>query len=550
MIVDSWIIDGYVDEPACLGVPPYISPYIRSVAGVLLENGYSPGYRTIDQIRKDPIQIKDIGNADLVVMIAGVTVPGKYLGGTPATWQEIRQIGSSLTHTNTLLGGPILFGIGNQGGHVSEKMESFGFSSHLSGSPAGALSRWLAGKEPVSRFLYNDEDPWMVKGAGIIRQHPLYPNILCEIETARGCHREVSGGCSFCTEPFYGKPVCRSQSGITDEIKALSSAGAVHFRLGRQPDILTWQAGQGEFPKPRPDILEGLFSGIRNVAQDLKTLHIDNVNPGTIARHPDLAREALSVIVKYHTPGDVAALGMETADPVVIEENNLKASPDMVLEAIRIVNETGAVRKNEIPELLPGLNFISGLSGETSDTYEKNRLFLKKILSLGYLVRRVNIRQLMPVFGTRAYSSNTIPVDQKEFQGFKEWTRKIFDLPMIKKVFPVWTVLRSVVIEESEDLSFGRQLGSYPVLVGIPLLIPEKTLIDVIIVNHGMRSVTALPFPIQVNNLPHKALKWIPGLSKKGLINILAKRPFITIKEFEEASGLKNISQVISLTDH
>ena len=27
------VIDGYIDDPAALGVPPYISPMIRAVAG-------------------------------------------------------------------------------------------------------------------------------------------------------------------------------------------------------------------------------------------------------------------------------------------------------------------------------------------------------------------------------------------------------------------------------------------------------------------------------------------------------------------------------------
>ena len=27
------LLDGYVDEPTCLGVPPYISPYPRYIAG-------------------------------------------------------------------------------------------------------------------------------------------------------------------------------------------------------------------------------------------------------------------------------------------------------------------------------------------------------------------------------------------------------------------------------------------------------------------------------------------------------------------------------------
>ena len=54
MTSSALIIDGYVDEPACLGVAPYISPYVREVAGVLSERGYTPGYVTIDQVRSDP----------------------------------------------------------------------------------------------------------------------------------------------------------------------------------------------------------------------------------------------------------------------------------------------------------------------------------------------------------------------------------------------------------------------------------------------------------------------------------------------------------------
>ncbi len=157
-------------------------------------------------------------------------------------------------------------------------------------------------------------------------------------------------------------------------------AGARHFRLGRQPDLLTYQAGSGEFPVPDPGALRTLFTGIRESAPDLRTLHIDNINPGTIARHPEESLDALSVITRYHTPGDVAAFGMETADPDVIRINNLKASPEEVMEAIRIVNTVGAKRSGGIPELLPGLNFISGLPGETKETFEYNQQFLEGVL--------------------------------------------------------------------------------------------------------------------------------------------------------------------------
>ena len=96
MTSDAYILDGYVDEPACFGVPPYISPYVRSVAGVLTERGYGVRYCTVDQLRRDPSRFAALGGAAVVVMIAGVTVPGKYLGGTPPSLAEIRQVGAAL----------------------------------------------------------------------------------------------------------------------------------------------------------------------------------------------------------------------------------------------------------------------------------------------------------------------------------------------------------------------------------------------------------------------------------------------------------------------
>ena len=155
-------------------------------------------------------------------------------------------------------------------------------------------------------------------------------------------------------------------------------------------------------------LLEALFSSIRTAAPELRTLHIDNTNPATIARHEDAAREALRAIIRHHTSGDVAAFGMETADPAVIAANNLKAQPDEVFRAIEIVNEEGGKRRDNVPELLPGLNFVCGLAGETEQTYELNEQFLVRVRDAGLLVRRVNIRQVMPFEGTPVYTNNTL----------------------------------------------------------------------------------------------------------------------------------------------
>lgn len=547
MNASAVIIDGYVDEPACLGVPPYISPYIRTIAGVLEERGIGPRYLTIDQIRADPGILTSVPRG-LAIMVAGVTVPGKYLGGTPATLTEIQQIGARLRGMDRLIAGPVGFGYSPGGGEKAIRQAISGFDHLLTGSPAEALDAWLSSGKTHGEHSYPCSDPWAIAGSKIIRQHPSFPSLMCEMETARGCARFVTGGCSFCTEPFYGPPSYRSIWGISAEVSALHAAGARHFRIGRQPDLLTYGAGHGEFPSPRPDLIGELFLAVRTAAPDLRTLHIDNINPGTLARHEEAGRLALEEIVRYHTPGDVAAFGMETSDPEVIQRNNLKAGPDEVMRAIAMVNEVGGERKDGIPDLLPGLNFIAGLAGETKATFEKNEQFLARVLASGLLVRRVNIRQLMPFEGTRAYTDNALGRYAPQFRAFKENVRRNFDLPMLKQVFPTGTVLREIVIEEEGNLSFGRQMGSYPILAGIPIRLAKRTILDAVVVDHGMRSITALPLPVKVNDLPLQALKWIPGISVKIAAKIAGARPLAGIGEFRSIAGKTPIDHLLSFT--
>ena len=535
---EAWIVDGYVDEPACLGVSPYISPNIRAVAGVCTEAGYHVRYLTIDQLRKDSSLFGPIDRSNLVVMIAGVTVPGTYFAGTPATLTEIRQVAATLRGPVTVLGGPVTLGYSSGGGEAAVKQAISGFDHLLEGDVPAALSSLLKGGVPSGTLSYPDFSRWLVAGSGIIAEHPRFPWVICEIETARGCSRAVTGGCSFCTEPFYGLPQYRPAEAVHAEIAALAGYGAVHFRLGRQPDILAYGTrGKKEFPAPDAGALELLFAGIREAAPDMQTLHIDNVNPGTIARNPEAAREALRVIVRYHTAGDVAAFGMETADPAVVAANNLKADSAMVMDAVRIVNEVGGVRDRGVPHLRPGLNFVCGLAGETKETYDKNEAFLTELLASGHLVRRVNIRQLMPFEGTRAWEENTLGMHDARFRTFRERVRSSFDVPMLQKVFPAGTLLRAIYVEECGRVSFGRQMGSYPILTGIPAEIAEGTVVDAVVCDHGRRSVTAIPVPVNVNTLPAPALRSIPGVGKKRAVSIIAKRPFATLDAFRAVVG-------------
>jgi len=102
-----------------------------------------------------------------------------------------------------------------------------------------------------------------------------------------------------------------------------------------------------------------------------------------------------------------------------------------------------------------------------------------------------------------------------------------------------------VVVEEEGNLSFGRQMGSYPILVGIPLPLPRRTVLDAVVVDYGMRSVTALPHPVEVNRLPVSALRWIPGIGKRAGL-IAARRPFRSLEEFRAVAGRTPIDESLA----
>src|SRR6056297_2856706 len=109
--IKTLLLDGYLDEPSCLGVPPYISPHIRYTYGALLRAGISKknlNYLSIDELRKNwKKNLSEIENYDLIVIIAGTTVPGHYLGGKPISLAEIKELGRELYYPQKILGGPL-----------------------------------------------------------------------------------------------------------------------------------------------------------------------------------------------------------------------------------------------------------------------------------------------------------------------------------------------------------------------------------------------------------------------------------------------------------
>ncbi|WP_148294594.1 radical SAM protein, partial [Halarchaeum acidiphilum] len=326
--LDVTIVDGYVDEPAHFGVPPYISTYPRYTAGALVDAGVPESritYHTIDALREERSRWLDVEEADLMIYLGGMTVPGKYVGGTPAEPDEVRELAWTADGTS-LMGGPIRFGVGEENAGAQDMARDdldFDFlaMADVEAAAHDLVSSGLEGFE--DRYRDNDElDRWAESGAFVVEQHPNHPDyLIAELETSRGCAYR----CSFCTEPMYGDPDFRTPESVVSEVAALADSGVADFRIGRQADILAY-GGDGE--APNPDALRDLYGGIRSVVPDLGTLHLDNMNPVTIVDYPERSREAIRVIAEHNTPGDTAAFGLESADPVVQEENNLLVTAD------------------------------------------------------------------------------------------------------------------------------------------------------------------------------------------------------------------------------
>ncbi|WP_350342665.1 radical SAM protein [Proteinivorax tanatarense] len=496
------ILDGYLDEPSCLGVPPYISPHVRYTFGGYVKAGIKKEdicYLTVDQLRQNKNLEKKLQQVDMLTVISGATVPGKYLGGKPITLKEIEYY-AQLPKQKSVLSGPIV--------NVDIKFENV---DYVAWEIPGTLEYKLITGEDFTEICTPQEivDSLAKVGVDATTLHPNYPEVICEIETFRGCPRQTH--CSFCSERFKKITYQRSVEGIIDEIKEMYKKGNRYFRLGAQTDLLLFGATKHQDKLiPNPDTIRKLYSGIRQVAPNLKVLHMDNINPATVADFPQQSKQALKVIAQFNTAGDTAAFGLESADEKVLEANNIGTNVSKTFEAIKIMNEICSFREGGIPKLLPGVNFLHGLLGESPKTLKKNYEFLQKIYDENLMLRRINVRQV-----NNLNSYNNSRINQYKFKEYKEKINEEINKPMLQRVFPVGTLLQEIIIEKVQgSLAFGRQLGSYPILIGVfgKFGVGEK--VDVKVVNYGPRSLTGVIAGLNINEASVEQLQSLPGIGK------------------------------------
>lgn len=513
MVTRFAILDGYVDEPSCLGVPPYVSPYPRYIAGALDDANVEWRYITIDQYRSGA----EIPDLEDLIIVGGALVPGKYLRGMPASTNEIARIAGQF-RGKVYVAGPIAR-------FWDRKIEVGPEEFIRQDADAFVYDLAKTGKGNDRRRIQEEWERWAEIGATLIKHHPDFPvPLIAEIEIMRSCVRYFMGGCSFCTDVLYGEPQFRSERSIVNEVQRMRALGLERFRLGAISCTFTYMAkgiGETETPTPDPKAWARVLKGTCNPMKP-KVLHTDNANPAVMRAHPVETGKILKLLVEHCTPGNVLSLGMESADKAVIEANRLNATPDDVLEAIRMINKAGRARgDNGMPLLLPGLNFVTGLDGESKDTFRKNMEFLEKVVEERLWLRRINIREVAP------WRRDFRPRHRVEARRFKQKVREQIDRRMLMDIVPTGTVMGEVYLEcVIGNVTFGRQIGTYPLLVGIPEKLPLDRFVDAIVASHGERSVTALEHPIRINRISMRALAAIPGIGKKRAASIVRARPF------------------------
>lgn len=506
------ILDCYVDEPTCLGVPPFLSPYPRYIAGALRDAGISESdivYRTIDAVRETEYRID--GDFAEVFLIGGASVPGRYLGEKIGTYAEIARI---------IAANPHRISIGGMIAHLPTFDELTGnFRAVRTDIEVAA---WYAarGAEQEGWRTQAQTARWSMLGAFIAARHPHHPQLIAEMETYRGCPRE--NRCSYCSENVHTAVTPRAETEIHDEIHALMERGITRFRLGRQADILCYGSTpeyRRGFPRPAPERLHNLFAPLAALRESgrIALLSIDNANPGTIVNWPDESGDILSIIASAVTEGDTMPLGAETFDDALIAANGLKATREEIIGCIRRINDAGGHRRNGIPVLLPGVNLLHGLIGETDRTFRINYETLQRIRDEGLLVRRINIRKIVPFPGTPLATAAPRMSGRiaNRFEYYKERIRAEIDHAMLQRVYPAGTIIRAARVDEVQHgYSLGRQIASYPIICKTPYTYPLRSFHDLVVTGHRERSLEALPAGAHPDTMPLEAIRMIPGVGK------------------------------------
>ena len=118
---------------------------------------------------------------------------------------------------------------------------------------------------------------------------------------------------------------------------------------------------------------------------------------------------------------------------------------------------------------------------------------LQQILNEGLLLRRINIRQvaILPNTYLAAHGAHKYLFKNKKY--YWKWRNEIrqkIDNPMLERILPKGTILKDVWTEMYDGkTTFCRQLGTYPLVIGVKGRLPLKEKVKVKVTGYMLRSV-------------------------------------------------------------
>ncbi|MHB0977516.1 MAG: TIGR04013 family B12-binding domain/radical SAM domain-containing protein [Candidatus Aquicultorales bacterium] len=200
------------------------------------------------------------------------------------------------------------------------------------------------------------------------------------IEITRGCPY----GCAFCqtSRIFGGQVRHRSEEAVIAGIATMKARGLNDMRF-ITPNAFSYGSVDGR--RTNLPALEGLLWGMRNVLGDDGRIFFGSF-PSEV--RPEHVTEETIGLVKRYCDNDNLVIGAQSGSERILEHCRRGHSVADVYEAVRLTAENG---------LVPNVDFIFGLPGETEEDTAVTLRVIEDLVALG---ARIHAHAFMPLPGT------------------------------------------------------------------------------------------------------------------------------------------------------
>jgi radical SAM superfamily enzyme with C-terminal helix-hairpin-helix motif len=260
------ILDCFTAEPSGLGIPPFLSPYVRDAYAALRKARpqHDIRYLTVDDVRwclngGTPFvapprtdrrtysastnrleALSLLRAADTVVVVAGEAVPIEPMHAEVGTLAEIVGALAHVRGSRVLLG-PLVNELRTAAGSQRGLFD-------IQHTHTMSARTWSLGSNRPLPFEELRESRAGVDFAGLVSQLAWDP--IAEVGLYRGCTRRLA--CSFCSEPVKHASVAfREVDDVLEEVQDLYAAGVRRFRLGQQACFFSWSSETRSPAHPR-----------------------------------------------------------------------------------------------------------------------------------------------------------------------------------------------------------------------------------------------------------------------------------------------------------